>query len=1114
MPLTAVGRDGRKAKLGWHRAKVYNHRRQVRDDPIRRHAGPSGAGQPGPRAHHRRTTMETSERFPVVGIGASAGGVEALQGFFRAMPDPPPAIAFVVVTHLGANQDSALPAILQKCTTMPVVPMRDGEPLQPGHTYVASHDALITVADRRLVVNGPAASQPRERQPIDLLFASLATDLGEMAIGIVLSGSGSDGSLGLKAIKEAGGLTLAQGSNGSAPRYIGMPNSAVASGGVDLVIPVEQMPGRLADLLARPPELDMAADTEDAAGDLAAAQAEICNLLRTATGHDFAGYKDKTFFRRVHRRMQVLQIGTLPAYIAMLRADPQEAGRLFHDLLISVTGFFRDADAFAAIETKVMPSLFEGRGADDTVRIWVPGCATGEEAYSLAVLAQEQMAKMAAPPRVQIFATDIDDEALGVGRAGRYPKSMMAGVSAERLARFFLADGALFTVTPETRQLCIFSSHNVIRDPPFSRIDLVSCRNMLIYMGGRLQEQVIPLLHYALRPSGFLFLGVAETVARHSELFVPVDKAHRIFRRRDMAVAGVMPRLQPASPTVRRHWPTSAAPRQPRASTAAELRQRATAFAAELFSPPLVLVSADGIILHQSANLSRYLELQPGPPNHHLVSLARRGLRPELRSALREAVETRQRVVRTHVEFEADGAMLSVALTVAPLPQSDGEEALYLVAFNDHEAAAKPLVEPAPGAGGQPRENLVEQLDAELRETRERLQSMSEEYETATEELKSANEEMVSVNEELQSINEELETSKEELQSVNEELRASNLELSGKIEELDRANADLRNLFDSTQVATVFLDRNLVIRSFTPAVTAIFDLVPADRGRPLSSFASHLDSVDVARYARRVVEERSPTEQRVTAQNGVSHYLMRLLPYTTASGAVEGVVVTFFDISKVVEGELLGSLVDELNHRVRNMLQVVTAVARHTLRRASSLEEFATVFSGRIRALARAHELVSVGAWAEVPLLDLIEKELEPYVTGTDRLTTVGPAVQLKPKAALALGMVLHELATNAAKYGALSVEGGRVTIAWSEEDRDGAPRFILRWSETGGPKPDPAPARQGFGSELIEREVRHDLGGTVEITFGEGGLVAALTLPGGVVAEIGRKRLQPDPQG
>jgi two-component system CheB/CheR fusion protein len=631
---------------------------------------------------------------------------------------------------------------------------------------------------------------------------------------------------------------------------------------------------------------------------------------------------------------------------------------------------------------------------------------------------------------------------------------------------------------------------------------------MLIYMGGRLQEQVLPLFHYALRPAGFLFLGVAESVTRHAELFAPVDKAHRIFRRRDRPGATTPPRLQPGSLMLRRHWPPPATPRSPRPGRPSELRQLSAAFAAELFAPPHVMVTVDGTIVQQSANLSRFLELQPGAPSHHLVSMARRGLRAELRAALREAIETRRRVDRRVAAVEIDGRLASVALTVAPVPQSEGQDALYLVGFVE-TAAAEPLPPPPAGEEAGPQTRLVEQLDAELRETRERLQSITEEYETATEELKSANEEMVSVNEELQSINEELETSKEELQSVNEELRASNVELSAKIDELDRANADLRNLFDSTQVATVFLDGNLVIRSFTPAVTALFDLVPVDRGRPISSFASHLDGVDVGREARRVMQERIPAERRVTARNGLSHYLMRLLPYTTASGAVDGVVVTFFDITKVVEGEVLGSLVDELNHRVRNMLQVVSAVARHTLRNATSLEGFSEVFFGRIRALAQAHELVSLGRWVEVPLTHLIEKELAPYAPAGDRLVMAGLPVNLAPKAALALGMVLHELATNAAKHGALSVGGGRVTIAWAEEEQAGEPRFVLRWSEVGGPKPDAKPVRQGFGSVLIDRQVRHDLGGTVETSFGEDGLVTVLTLPCSVIAKGGRMPAQ-----
>lgn len=1040
-----------------------------------------------------------SQRFPVVGIGASAGGVEALQTFFRAMPDPPPAMVFVVVTHLGANQDSALREILQKCTTMPVLPMHDGDHLQPGHAYVPQHDAIIKVAEGRLVLRHQAEAAGRERQLIDLLFTSLASDVGQDAIGILLSGNGSDGTLGLKAIKDAGGLTLAQVATGSEPFYAGMPESAVAAHVVDLVLPVESMPDRLANLLLHPVQFDMASG--DQRDDLAKAQQTISGILRSATGHDFSGYKDKTFFRRVQRRMQATQAPDLSSYVATLQDDFDEANRLFHDLLISVTSFFRDAEAFAALEKIVMPTLFEGRGKEDVVRIWVAGCATGEEAYSLAMLAQEQMAKQSVPPRVQIFATDIDDAALEVARLGRYPRSMMAGVSAERLARFFNLQGEFYTIRPETRELCVFSTHNVVRDPPFSRIDLVSCRNMLIYMGGHLQEQVIPLLHYALRPSGFLFLGIAETVARYSELFSAADKAHRIFRKRDLVGASLPPRLPQPAQTSRRQWLASGPPRQPDTSSAAELQQLASASTAELFGPPHLLVNAEGNIMYQSAGVTRYIELPRGIPSRQIFSIVRRGLRPELRAALREAAETRRRVIRPLVKVEHEGKILLVDITVAPVSQRDNLDSIYLVAFVEHSNAAEHDAPHASVGDVAPHEELVGQLEAELHDTRERLQSMSEEYEAAAEELKSANEEMVSANEELQSTNEELETSREEIQSVNEELRARNLELSSKLEELDRANADLRNLFDSTQVATIFLDRNFLIRSFTPAVTVLFDLVPGDRGRPLTSFATNLDAVDIRSEAWRAMNERTPIEQRVTAGAGTSHYLLRILPYTTASAEIDGVVLTFFDITKVVEGEHLVSLVDELNHRVRNMLQVVSAVAKHTLRRATSLEEFSTTFSGRIQALARAHELVSVGGWRAVSLTTLMTKELDPYSSDTNQVTMVGPPIHLKPKAALTLGMVLHELATNAAKYGALSTETGRVQVAWFLADRESEQSLILRWSETGGPKPERAPARKGFGSELIERSVRHDIGGAVDITFGDDGLVAELALPLTVIA-------------
>lgn len=622
--------------------------------------------------------MAHSGTFPIVGIGASAGGVEALQVLFRAMPASPAMdAAFIVVTHLGPGRESALPQILQACTTLPIVPAADDAVVQPGHVYVLQTGALITMADGRIVLRPQAIGAPRERQLIDLFFVSLAHDQGERAVGIVLSGSGSDGTLGLKAIKEHGGFTLAQGSNGTAPRYTGMPNSATAGGAVDLVLPAEEMPAWLSRLSglhgAAAPAPDPAQPGARAA-DAPDPQAAICEILRTRIGHDFSGYKSKTFFRRVQRRMLVLLLRDIDTYIAFLRDDPDEAGKLFRDLLISVTGFFRDPASFEALASRVMPAIFEGRGADETVRIWVPGCATGEEAYSLAILASEQAALRPGTPAVQIFATDIDEAALGVARRGRYPAQMMSGVSPERLARFFEPEGETCVVTKALRELCVFSLHNLIRDAPFSRIDLVSCRNLLIYMGGELQEQVIPLFHYALRPSGFLFLGVSETVSKHADLFAVDDKLHRIYRRRDTQPAGLPLQINTAARGAQRNWQAPSPSAQPR--SAADLRQMAASFAAEQLAPPHLLVNRDGNIVYQSANLGAFLEPSTGVPSRQLVSLARLALRVDLRAALRDAMEKRQRIQRPPVEMEVDGRRHAVTVTVAPLPPREGFDAL------------------------------------------------------------------------------------------------------------------------------------------------------------------------------------------------------------------------------------------------------------------------------------------------------------------------------------------------------------------------------------------------------------------------------------------------------
>lgn len=1067
--------------------------------------------------------MAEAAHFPIAGIGASAGGVEALEQFFQAIPADS-GIAFIVVTHLGPGHESALPAILGHHSAIPVLPAADNQRIAPNHAYVLPFDAMLTVEGGALKLRKHDADARRERQPIDILMASLAEDAGEYAIGILLSGGGSDGTLGMKAIKQAGGLTLAQGTDGTAPRHPNMPASAVAAGIVDLVIPVTEIPGRLAALakgLAAPPPLAGAAGHGQAAEQGASFQAgvrqdnpaqtatqvaairqKICEILRRQIGHDFSGYKEKTFLRRVHRRMQVIQLTTLENYVARLRQDPDEVSLLFRDLLIGVTGFFRDTDAFAALAEKVIPALFEDRGAADTVRVWVPGCATGEEAYSIAMLLRRHMDGLRNVPHVQVFATDIDEAALQVARTGRYPTTLTADVPPDLLAQYFTRDAMTHAVSQEVRDLCVFSSHSLVRDPPFSRIDMVSCRNLLIYMDNELQDRVFPLFHYALRQGGFLFLGTSENITRHEALFAAQDKLHRIFRRREnSAAADAALRVALTTSGGRRHWPGPTSVRPPAALAGADLRGTVEAMVLEQFAPAHVVVDREGDVVQQSARLGKYIEPAPGIPSRQLLAMARRGLRLELRSALREAIETRRRVVRSRVEVEADERVQAIQLMVTPVPQEHADaEPLFLVVFTDlgppqdvHEAARQP--------SDAERDGTVLNLERELRDARERLQSTVEEYETAVEELRSANEEMVSVNEELQSTNEEMETSKEEQQSINEELQTVNAELARKVDELDRANADLRNLFESTRIATVFLDRHLVIRNFTPAVAGIFNLIPADRGRPLTDLATQLDGIDLRGSLKSVLDSRQPMEARVTTGEGSAHYLMRVLPYRTTDGSIDGVLLTFIDVSNVVESEArLHVMVDELNHRVRNTLQVVMAIAAQSLRQAPSSDAFVRSFTGRLRALGRAHELVSRGGWSDVSLADLLNKEFEPFATSAGRIALHGPPVPLIPKEALALGMVAHEMATNAAKHGALATSTGRITVDWEMTPEQGPPgaaarRLVLHWREAGGP-PVQAPKRRGFGSVLIERQLRHDLHGELVLEYPPEGMRATITLP------------------
>ena len=663
---------------------------------------------------------------------------------------------------------------------------------------------------------------------------------------------------------------------------------------------------------------------------------------------------------------------------------------------------------------------------------------------------------------------------------------MLENLTKQRLKRFFTGDSVSCAVNKSIRDLCIFSAHNVLRDPPFSRIDLISCRNLLIYFGAKFQARVIPAFHFALKPRGYLFLGTAENVSQFDDLFFAVDKKQRIFQRRDHVVA---PLQLHAFVPGDRPLPSTHDLHRSRGAIAGNLRQAVEARVLERFSPAYVVVNREGDILHYSARTGRYLEPAVGAPNRQLVAMARQGLRLDVRNALREAIQSGRPVARERMSVEIDDRVQLVDLVVERLGGNEADP-LFLVLFQD--------VGPAVQQGDLPAldDNRAESqaYERELRETRERLQASVEEYESAVEELKSSNEELQSMNEELQSTNEELETSKEELQSVNEELQTVNSELHAKVDEVDRANSDLRNVFESTQIPTIFLDHKLVVRTFTPAATAVFNLIASDRGRPLTDIASQLvDTGDLKRDIQSVLENGGPVERRVYRSDHSEHYLMRILPYRGVHNATEGVLVTFVNVTTIVQAELQQrTMVEELDHRVRDMLTAVAALAGQTLAKSENPVHSADVFLGRIRSMRKVYDLVSREQWGRVLLHDILASALRSHADEPDdRVRLGGPEVAFGPQQALALGLAFHELATNAVKYGPLAKADGRVVVTWEIENG----RLVISWLERDGPKVA-KPSRKGYGTELIERELKSTLGANVTFGYAPEGAEVRIAIP------------------
>lgn len=1309
---------------------------------------------------------------PICSIGASAGGVAALQDFFSNIGDDL-GIAFVVIVHLAPDQPSHLDGILATRTSMPVMQVVDAVRIKPNSVYVIP-------PDRELVIQGDDIEarpfrEPRGRRaPIDMFFRSVAAGRGD-GMAVLLSGSGSDGALGVRAVKEAGGVIFVQDPNEA--EYPAMPKSAIATGAVDFVDPIASLTARIAEVMASKKTL-REVSAQEAEGEIA----QIIQLLHARTGHDFSDYKKATITRRVARRMQVARQRSLGAYYQYLKNSPEEASELFSDLLISVTSFFRDREAFSILSKSVIAPLFDKAEGGGSLRIWVVGCATGEEAYSIGMLLLEEADRRGVRPSIQIFASDLDEAALAIGREGRYPQAIEADVSEERIRRFFIDAGSEYRVKKELRDLVLFAAHSALKDPPFIKIDLISCRNLLIYLQRDLQRQLCNLFHYALKRHGFLFLGSAETVELTPAVFDVIDRGARIYTAR-----AVQPKAVPALPKLitknsgHKPEPKHISPvERPLALGQAHIS------ALEHSAPPTILVDGDYRLLHLSPTAGRFLLPSEGPFSADLPALVRPELRIDLKLGLRRALDSGETSLSLPIPVAFNGNRHLVALYVEPSSGTEDGINRALVFFLDGGKALSPEELTAGGDIGQ---EEVRRLRHELSLAQDQLSANRVEHDQATQELRVANEELQSVNEEYRSTGEELETSKEELQSMNEELHTVNAELKAKLTAISSTHNDLKNLMGATEVGTLFLDPELRIKLFTATVAKLFNITNADIGRSISVFRHGLAYDRFERDVTEVLTTLIPLEKEVSTRDA-RWLAMRVRPYTTVENRIEGVVITFSDITdrraaedalshelaamtrlqqlstkvidkgglealltaaletsagligaqfgaihlsyegggklrlaahfgfeqryldyfkeidaseasvcgmalaskqpvaisdvenepalattvreakaadfravqatplftrggkivgvlstyfrepsefsehslfliaicarqaadaingymlqqsllesenclrKVLETDAVGVLffddegtltdaneaflrmsgysrrqiearevswrsmtpqewagrgeeqmdklaqtgriepyeteflcqdgsrrwmliaclriennliaeycidisdrkraeaerellANELSHRVKNTLAVVQALVMQTS--ADSVEGFREAVTGRVNNLAQAHALLLQSHWQGADLEALARKVLAAYGQFQESVGFEGPQLGLTPKQALGLSLVLHELATNAVKYGSLSNEGGRVYILWRLQESANPGREIsLHWHEQGGPEVKP-PQNQGFGTRLIERACEYELDGQVELSFEREGLTCHIVFP------------------
>lgn len=844
--------------------------------------------KPKPRVTSKeKSSVKDTGNFPIIGIGASAGGLEAMEYFFRNVPEKS-GLGYVVIQHLDPTQKGMLPELLQRITGMKVVQVKDRMPVKPNFVYVIPPNKSMSILKGVLHLFEPVESRGL-RLPIDFFLRSLAEDRHEQSIGLILSGMGSDGCVGLRAIKEKNGIVMVQ--DPGTAKYDSMPRNAIESVVADIVAPADMLPGKLMEFLKSLPLIPVDRDIE--IKDLSALE-KIIILLRTHTGNDFSLYKKNTVYRRIERRMGVHKIDKIGYYVHFLQENPKEINILFKELMIGVTNFFRDPKVWEVLKAKVIPDIISKIDKGSVLRAWVPGCSTGEEAYSLAIVFKEALEKenFRDGYSLQIFATDLDTDAINIARRGIYPSNIASDVSADRLNRFFTSTEEGYLVKTEIREMVVFAQHNVILHPPFTKIDILSCRNLLIYMDAELQKKLIGLFYYTLNPDGIMVLGNSETLGIQSYLFTPLDMKMRIFKR--STVTSRMPELYDFPSSFSRAKPVIIEKLVPDRS-ALNIQTIADQLLLQHFSPAGILVNENGDIIYIHGHTGKYLEPAVGKANLNIFAMLREGLRKEFPHAFRQALVKKEAVTLRNIKIGTNGGTQTVNVNIEWIDKPELLNGSVMIIFTDVTPVAEKQLTKTKSKKAL-KDIRETELENELQRTREEIQNTLEEVQTSQEELKSTNEELQSTNEELQSTNEELTSSKEEMQSLNEELQTVNAELQAKVDDYSRVNNDMKNLLNSTEIATLFLDKELNIRRYTLQATKIFKLIKSDIGRPFTDQVTDLLYPGLVADALEVLGTLVFIQKEIPATDG-RWFSVRIMPYRTSDDRIEGLVITFIDIS-------------------------------------------------------------------------------------------------------------------------------------------------------------------------------------------------------------------------